>query len=192
MIGKIEQLAAIKPFDALTAPEREFVLSEISRESYEQIRVVILAAPTLDQGQEPPLDLRTDLLRHMKTIAPASRPVWARPLPAWQAAAAVLLALALMWFWKIDSVREVPVQVVQVQRDTVFVPAIEWKERVVVREKVVYRVREIAQPVASLLPETEPPRSPETDFPDYEFPTTPVGTSLGSEPALLDFFVKIK
>lgn len=188
----IEQLAAQKPFDALTEEERAVVLSTVSRETYEQIRVILEAAPALDGGLEPPIALRETLIRHMKTNAPAARPLWLRPVPAWQAAAAMMLVAAALVFWlKKDGVRAAQAPVVLVQRDTVVLTQTEWKERIIVREKVVFKEKKTAGPLAST-DNTSPQTLPEADFSNYEFPTGPVGTSLGNEPELLDFFVKIQ
>lgn len=192
MNDSIEQLAAQKPFDALSAAERALVLAEMSRESYEQIRVIILAAPALDAGLEPPLALRGKLLARMTAGAPARPPLWARPVPVWQAAAVLLVALAMVGLWKKETVREVSVPFVQVRVDTVFVPKIEWKERVVVREKLIYREKTPAAPIAVVPKSTGTPLSETPEFPGYDMPAAPVGTSLGNEPGLLDFFVEIK
>lgn len=192
MNDNIEQLAAQKPFDALTAAEREIVLPVVSRESYEQTRAIILAAPALDAGLEPPLALRDALIRHMKTTVPARRPVWARAIPVWQAAAAllgiVLLAGLLQW----DAVGKMPAPVVQLRIDTVYVPKIEWKERVLIREKVVYHPPQTSAPAIAQAPPKGIPLSETPDFPGSEPPDGPVGASLGSQPELLDFFVKIR
>lgn len=188
----IEQLAAQKPFDALTAEEREIVLPVMSRESYEQTRAIILAAPALDAGLEPPLALRDALIRHMKTIAPARRPVWARPIPVWQAAAALLGAVILAGLLQWDATGKMPAPVVELRIDTVYVPTIEWKERVLIREKIVYQLPKTSPPAAAPDPPKGIPLSETPDFPGSEPPASPIGASLGSQPELLDFFAKIR
>lgn len=188
----IEQLALLKSFGELSQTERVAVLEEMSPEHYEQLRAVLLAAPSLDAGPLPSSALRARLLHRMSAKTQPS--VLSRKVPVWQAAAALALAVAVVWMLKVPVVREVEVAapVAQTRTDKIYKEKIVWKERWTVREKVVYRDRPVVPEIAqAVLP--VPSGTPEpVDFPPEDLSVPPTGTSLGNEPALMDFFVQIK
>lgn len=186
----IEQFALLKSFGELSQTERAAVLEEMSPEHYEQLRAVMLAAPSLDAGPLPSSALRTRLLHRMSAKTQSS--MLSRKVPLWQAAAALALAVAAVWMLKIPVVREMAAPVAQTHTDTIYREKIVWKERWAVREKVVYRERPVVPEIAqAVLP--VPSGAPEpVDFPPENLSVPPTGTSLGNEPALMDFFVQIK
>ena len=187
----IENLARQKSFEAPSPEERAVVLSEMPREAYERLRAALRAAPALDADVQPPPALRRRLLARM---APPARPraFLRRSVPLWQAAAAVLAAAALAGFMKKTDPPATGLPVVELRTDTVFLQKIEWKERIVVRERVVFREKPPV-PVVAFLPEkTDAAGGAIPEVPIIQFPAAPLGTSLGSEPGLLDFFVQIK
>jgi hypothetical protein len=173
----IENLALEKSFEQLCEAERAEVLAEMSPEAYNQLHTLLHIAPDLDQGPGPDASLRARLLTHM---AGARVTAGRRPyrLPLWQVAAAVALAVAATLFFHKPVIREIPVEVVLIQTDTVYIEKPQWQERVVWREKVVYR----DQPVATM-------PMPTADSTPVIF--TP-GTSLEKEPALMQFFVQVR
>ena len=189
----IEQLALQKSFADLDPDEREAVLAVVSPETYEQTRAILLAAPALDEEQGPPLALRDRLTARMaaearRTQAPGGL---RRPVPLWQAAAALLAGVALTaWFRPGPSVvvQELPVRIVETRTDTVTIRQVQWKERVVVQEKVVFRDTP-GLPVAASMPEASPALPEPVPF---QPAGDQIGTSLANEPALLDFFIQVK
>lgn len=189
----IEQLALQKSFADLDPDEREAVLAVVSPETYEQTRAILLAAPALDEEQGPPLALRDRLTARMaaearRTQAPGGL---RRPVPLWQAAAALLAGVALTaWFRPGPSVvvQELPVRIVETRTDTVTIRQVQWKERVVVQEKVVFRDTP-GLPVAASMPEASPALPEPVPFQPVG---DQIGTSLANEPALLDFFIQVK
>ncbi len=190
----IEQLARQKSFAELDPDEREAVLAVVSPETYEQTRAILLAAPRLDEAQGPPPALRDRLTAQMAAEArrsQASRGLH-RSIPLWQAAAALLAGVALTAWLRpapaVVVVQQVPERIVETRTDTVFVREVQWKERIVVREKVVFRDAPAAA-VAVLAPQASPALPAVAPFQAAE---TPLGTSLASEPALLDFFIQVK
>lgn len=182
----IEQLASRKSFEALSPAERAAVLAEMPREQYEQIRAILLAAPALDAGPPPSPALRARLQERMRAQAAPDR-WWNRRAPIWQSAAITLLALACLWFWKANRVREQIRPVVQVQTDTV------WKEKIVYRYLPAGRAKPLSRirPVAAV-----PPQQPDClPLPGLvpELPALPAGgTALSNDPGLLDFFVQTR
>jgi len=189
----IEQLARQKSFAELDPDEREAVLAILSPETYEQTRAILLAAPRLDEAQGPPLALRDRLTAQMAAEARRSQAPRGlhRSIPLWQAAAALLAGVALTAWLRpapVVVVQQVPERIVETRTDTVFVREVQWKERIVVREKVVFRDAPAAA-VAVLAPQAFPALPAIAPFQAAE---TPLGTSLASEPALLDFFIQVK
>lgn len=175
MNERIEKLALEKSFAQLDDAERAEVLAEMSPEAYRQLHALLRAAPALDPGPGPAATLRARLLTHIAGAA-AGRPP--HRIPLWQAAAAVALAVAATLFFQKPVVREVLVEVVQRQADTVYIEKPLWHERVVWREKVVYRDRPVALA----------PAPPADSIPVIFTP----GASLEKEPALMQFFVQVR
>ena len=186
-----ENLAARKSFSELSQTEREAVLAGMSREAYEHLRAILLAAPALDAGPPPPPELRDRLLARMQAPAPSRRParMLTMRLPVWQAAAMAIAVAAAVWLLKAQNVRHVIVPVTEIRTDTLYREKIVWKERVVVREKTVFREAPAAAAFASektALRDAVPEEIPAPTF--AEPPAT--GTSLKDEPVLMDFFVQ--
>lgn len=188
----IEYLAARKPFSKLTNAEREAVCELMSREAYEHLRAILLLAPALDEGPPPPAALRDRLLARM-SAAPGPRGLgraMSLHIPAWQAAAAFLFAMAAVWFLKKEQVRTIVTPVVQIQTDTLYREKIVWKERIVLHEKTVYRNSPV---VKAAVPEASSKKeSIAEEIPAGAFTVPGAGTSLKDEPALMDFFVQTK
>ncbi len=188
----IENLATRKSFSELSAAEREAVLTEMSRDAYEHLRAILLAAPALDAGPPPRAALRERLLARM----PAQRPsrglagALTLRLPVWQAAAALAIVVAAVWMLKAQNARQIIAPVTEVRTDTLYREKIVWKERVVVREKTVFRERPavmVSAPGTPIFRECAP-----AEIPVPVFTEPAVGTSLKDEPALMDFFVQTK
>ena len=177
MNERIENLVLEKSFAQLSETERAEVLAGMSPEVYEQLHALLRTAPALDTGPGPDATLRARLLMHMAGAAVTARH---RPyrIPLWQAAAAVAMAVSAILSFQKPAIREVPVEVVRLQADTVYIEKPMWRERVVWREKVIYRDRPVA-----LVP-ANPPDS-------TRILITP-GTSLEKEPGLMQFFVQVR
>lgn len=196
----IEQLAVQKSFAELNPDERAAVLCEMTSEYYDQIRVILLAAPVLDKDQEPPLALRQRLLERLPARAPAG--FRQKPAPLWAALSMVLVAAllsALVTAWLLQkgpaNIRPDTAPVAAAFRvdtllrvDTLYLPRIEWRERIVWRERVVYRTAEAAQPVAESM---FPPLFPSADTTRLNLPEQRTGTSLANQPELMEFFIKV-
>lgn len=191
MYDYLENLARRKSFDALDAEERARVLAEMPREAYEQLRAILLAAPALDAGIQAPAALRERILAGMPR--PSPRPAFfQRRVPLWQAAAAAtVLLLAAAVCRKPDRADNGHAPVVQVRTDTVYVEKTVWKERLVWRERVI-RVKTISAAPVSVPVQVDTVRRVALNMSLPVFPNAAAGTSLGNEPALLDFFVRIK
>ena len=78
MNERIENLTRSKPFSELSFEEREWVLAEMSAETYDQMHKVLMSAANLHADTQPPAYLRARL---MKQVRPATR-----HFPVWQAA----------------------------------------------------------------------------------------------------------
>jgi hypothetical protein len=186
MEDKIESLALEKNFAALSPAERALVLAEMPQAEFEHLRAVLLAARHLEARALPPAALRERLLEKMamQTNPGLLRRTLAVRLPAWQAAAALVLGVAAVWFLKKENLREKFVTQTQLRTDTIFVEKTCWRERVQWRERVVFREKPAAAPMVFL--------SEKIDSQGVRFELAPphVGTSLGDAPELLDFFTQ--
>jgi len=187
----ITHLVQEKSFEQLNSEEREQVLAAMSEAEYTRLRAVLLTAPALDAEVMPPTRLRAALLQQFMQQAPPPEPrqAWLnRPIPLWQAAAAVLLVVGAFLFIRPERSIEAPPAVVQtvIRADTVFQERIVWKERVVVRYKTVSQTN--VPPIA--LEVFWPLRdSVSTSSPNEE--SEPVsGVSIARQPELLRFFTQ--
>ena len=196
---EIATLAAEKSFAELDTREREMVLSVTTEAAYEQMHRLLRNAASLDARAAPPHALAARLHQHMAEYrpTPAKQPFLRRlsaiRVPAWQAAAAVLFALAIGQWRKTEAPDVVvPAPLVQtiVRTDTVFFEKIKWKERIVFRKSASPMpagqenispgfAAEIPQPVPAthFLP---------TSTPEY----SASGTPIGEQPELLQFFTQ--
>ncbi|MCC6462032.1 MAG: hypothetical protein IT260_16275 [Saprospiraceae bacterium] len=192
MNDAIAQLARQNNFAQLDPAQRARVLEYMSAEEFDQLRHLLLSAAQLDAGPGPSAALQARLSARM-----AGRPgLLSRPIPAWQAAAAVVLAVgaAAGWFKTPEAPAPAP-PLVEYRTDTLYREKIVWKDRVVLREKIVLReVPAPATPAAPLVPVSAPMADRMRPEPvlSLEFAEPQQGSSLGNEPALLDFLVQIK
>ena len=189
----ITQLAQEKDFAALSPAERAQVLAEMSREDYDQLRKVLRTSRDMDAQAHPPAALRARLMDRMtaQNPSPINRILSAK-VPVWQAAAALLLAVAAVAMLKKDVVVEKAITHWQVRVDTVFQERVVWRDRVVVWEKVVFREKTPEQPMA-LIPENKDSQLVVPNYPEVEWTVTPrLGTSLGDTPELMSFFTQGK
>lgn len=182
----IEKLALGKAFDELTDAERAAVLEAIPAEVYERMRAILLRAAALDPGPPPPASLREKLLARMAATPP---PGQRGRVPLWQAAAAVLLTAAAVWFWKPSTPCGDPAPVAQGRTDTVFVEKIVWKIPAGAVKKASSRA---AHTPLAVQTERKTPALPEPTLPAGNFNAPAAGNSLGNEPELIDFFVQLK
>lgn len=200
----IENLAREKSFAALSADERQAVLSELSPGEYEQLRALLQAARRMDAALPAPPDLKSKLARQMAAAAQRERlrgqvfGLVGRRIPAWQAAAAALLGMAAVHFLQPAPPplpAETVVQIVE-KRDTI------WAERTRWRERIAWRERPAATERASTLPDAAPQcwaqspslplflETPAVPVADSAF--APLGSPLSDSPELLDFFVRVE
>lgn len=191
---EIESLAATRPFAELDPQERAAVLVEMSSAEYDRLHVLLCTARSLDATVAPPPELGIRLQASMSAVGHKQKPglrLLHLRLPAWQAAAAVVLALVAGYFCRGEkpvAEPQVSVQTV-VQHDTVFQERRVWKERVVVRWR---NVEQADQKPLVVAPEQDEGVltgiSPEPVL--LESPAVSVGVPLGQQPELLQFFTR--
>jgi hypothetical protein len=189
MNEKIEQLAREKDFAALSAAERNLVLEEIPESAYTQLRAVLLSARSLDSDRLPSEQLRNTLLAKMARQSKPTRVsrIWTARMPVWQAAAAVLMGIALVSSWRKEVVQERIVTNIEVRTDTVFQEKTIWRERIVWKEKQVVQEKQAPEPIALTL-DKQPYTPDEIVIPQTDLFAPHVGTSLGDAPELMRFF----
>ena len=177
MENDIFELTANAPFDELTPDVKKQVLAVMTEMEYQYAQAAIRTAPLLDAEVAPPPGLRAALLAKMGTITPEipiSRPTpwYQKPLPFWQAAAAVvaLAGAVAVWPKAPTPAPEVRTQTI-VRTDTVYQDRIVWKERMVTRKVFVREA--VASPVHQ----------------DTAVPVS-VGRSIAAQPELLQFFTR--
>jgi hypothetical protein len=131
MNERMEALLASKSFAELTAEERYFVTETLSEKEYERMHFLAKNAPPILKATPPPNPaIRGQLLaamRQMKTEpAPAKRPgaitrLLTTRIPAWQAAAAIAVLLAVHFLLPEKTKLEVRTETEYVYRtDTIF------------------------------------------------------------------------
>ncbi len=192
MNEKIEQLAQAKRFcctQCRGAHPRARRNARISL--YEHLApAVLLTARQLDSEAMPPPALKDRLLRQLTAQPQPSRLhrfLHIHPVPAWQAAAAVLLGFSLVALRPTEKVIEHTQTVWQTRTDTVYSEKTQWRERVVWKEKVVFQT---SPPVADTLLEKLDNQYVVPNFEAYDMSNQAVGTSLGDTPELMDFFTQ--
>jgi len=190
MLENIADLARIKPFAALDAAERRIVLSEMSETEYQELHRAMSFFKNSDADVVPPAGLKNNLVEHFarehgRRQHGFSGPLFRRPIPLWRAAAAVCLAIFGTWLLtKTNGSLAVGVPVSQtiVRIDTVWKTEIRWRERVVVqREK---RPADIP----SLIEAGSAERTPLRVVVSENWSAPVVGTPIGDQQELLDFF----
>ncbi len=190
MLENIADLARIKPFAALDAAERRIVLSEMSETEYQELHRAMSFFKNSDADVVPPAALKNSLIEHFarehgRRQHGFSGPLFRRPIPLWRAAAAV--CLAIFGTWLLTKTNDspavgVPVSQTIVRTDTVWKTEIRWRERVVVqREK---RPADIPPLIETGSAERTPPRVVVSE--NWSAPV--VGTPIGDQQELLDFF----
>lgn len=186
-----EQLALQKDFASLNPAERALVLAEMPQEEFEQLRKLLLTTQRMDSGVEPPAHLRAGL---MAKFSEQSKPSGIRRLitariPIWQAAAALMLGIAVVSLMKKEVVVEKTVTAWQLRVDTVFQEKTLWRERLIVKNRVVFQEKLPAPPMA-FSSEKVDTQSFTPNFQPGELSDTHIGTSLGDTPELMDFFTQ--
>jgi hypothetical protein len=186
-----EQLASQKDFNALSATERRHVLTEMSQMEYDHLRKVLLATQQLETTALPPAHLRTKLLARMSAQPKPSvfRRLLTTPIPMWQAAAILMLGIATVAMNKETIVVEKNTTAWQWRVDTVFQEKVLWRDRIVLKSKIVYREKPLVPPMASA-PAKMDSLGAIPDFQANELSDTPIGTSLGDTPELMEFFTQ--
>ena len=196
----IESLAREKDFLQLTADERTAVLSEMTEEEYEQLRLTISTLRSMDADARPSPQLRERLLRHMAEGAQPRLPWHRQPVQMWQAAAAALLvgvAVAACFFPTKSQQPEEPLVVnrteITVQHDTVWLTKWAYRNRVVYLRQPESSEKEpfVSPPQAFVkMPSAQQDAASPNPLPSAEFslPTTqPTGTPLSALPELMQF-----
>ncbi len=191
MNEKIESLAFEKDFAALSQMERAMVLAEMPQEEFEQLRRILLAARGMDTAAMPPARLRAQLLDKMAAQPKPDllRRAFATRIPLWLAMVVLLLATALVWRVKKETVQEKIVTKIQVQTDTIWQDKILWREKVVWRDRVIFKEKPNASPVA-IEPQALDSQNIRLEFLQPEFTAPHIGTSLGDTPELMGFFTQ--
>ena len=185
MNDRIESLLRHKPADQLTTAERAEVLEEMSLQEYDLLYRTRTALQSLDADAAPPPRLREALLaqgRKSGAFAPKTRAGWRAVSGAVAVAVAVAVAGAVAvgaWQWIAGQpAREIFVEKVVVQRDTIFRTDTLW----ITRTEVRYRERAVAarSPVAAT-----DINNLEKQPADRDSSTT--GTTIADMPALMEF-----
>lgn len=191
MDEKIELLALEKPFAALSAEERLWVLSEMSQAEFEHLRSVLLTARQMDAEVLPSARLKTQLMARMHTppVPTGLRRIALAKMPVWLAAAMLLLAVIWSIFPQKELVQATVITEIQHHTDTIWLEKTVWQTRVVVREKIVCPEKTNSSPLA-VLPQTL--HLPVIDSGQLrpEFSQPRVGSSLGDTPELMQFFTQ--
>ena len=196
----IASLATRKSFAELDSEEQQQVLTEMTAYTYDQLHLILCSARSLEADVAPPPGLA---LRLQERMAQKNRPA-ARErniariihfrIPVWQAAAALLVVFALARFWKTPDARPVPAAtVVQtiVKTDTILLEKVQWKERIVFRERSASAFSTPVKP--QIIQEKE--ESLSTFFenkPTSEIvlETSVQGLPIGEQPELFQFFTQ--
>lgn len=194
----IESLARQKDFFQLTAAERTAVLSEVTEEEYEQLRLMLSTLRGMDAEARPSPQLRERLLRHMAEAGQPRLPWHRRPVPMWQAAAAALLvgvAVAACFFPKKSPHPVEPLVLtrteVRVEHDTVWLTKWAYRDRVVYRRlpETAAEKRPVEPPQAFLKMPLPADTAAAGSFSSVRFalPAPPTGTPMSALPELMQF-----
>jgi hypothetical protein len=196
----ITSFAAQKAFAELDPEQRAQVLAEMPSEEYDRLHTLLRAARSLDADVAPPPALGERLRARMASQTKSGGPAFPLRLlqfrlPAWQAAAAIVLALLAGRFFSADQTVEAPQIVVEtrVVHDTIFQEKTIWKERLVLRWRT--------EPMAATMPdsiqldvapmENDPLLLAQPARPmDLESNPASVGVRLSEQPELLQFFTR--
>lgn len=192
MDEKIELLAMEKPFEALSAEERLWVLAEMSQAEFDHLRSVLLTARQMDAGVLPPARLKADLLRSMgaqPNPATGMRKLLTAKMPIWAAAAALFIGVMVASRLTQHPIQEKIVQVVQLQTDTIWLDKIVWRERILIREKIVCPEKSTPEPLA-IVPQMPKNQALEPVQIQAEFTLPKVGSALSDTPELMQFFTQ--
>lgn len=128
----IVDLARRKHFESLDAGEKAQVLAEMNREEYNRLRQVLLAAPRLDDGVNPPDALRARILARAQP-----RASWYRArVPLWLVAAALALGLVAGNFMGRKQPLERTITVERLRVDTVWQEKVLWRDREGIRREI--------------------------------------------------------
>lgn len=196
----IATLAALKSFEELNDQEKVWVLDEMTADAYGQLHLVLFNARSLEANVTPPQRLALRLQEHMaQKNRPAAPERYITRLlrlrvQVWQAAAAILLAFAIgQTTEKSDNQPITPPIMVQtiVKTDTVLLEKIQWKDRVVLRER----------PVSATMTKINPPGILQTDATvsipfennaarEVAWETSVQGSPIGEQPELFQFFTQ--
>lgn len=189
MPTQIEQLASQKNFQELSPAECALVLAEMPQEAYEQLHQLLQASRQLETASVPPARLRTHLMAAMaeKATPTGVQRFLKTRVPVWQASAVLILGVATAMLFKREVVVEKTVTSWLTRVDTVTLEKVVWRDRIVVKNKVVYREKTLAVPMATATQLIEN----QINVPDFNTETIKqphIGTSLGDTPELMGFF----
>jgi hypothetical protein len=193
-------LAAEKSFDQLDPLEKERVLAAMSPETFHRMHRMLRNAAALDADVAPPPALAERLQQRMPERPPAAPhiPLLRRlahlRIPAWQAAAAVLLLFAMGRFWKTQdgSISAAPVVSVRTvtRTDTVFLEKTRWKTRIIFQESASRMPAEQENRVADYAGKIPDPASAPPSLPDAPPEYSASGSPIGEQPELTRFFTQ--
>lgn len=200
---EIRTLAITQKFSDLNEQERIMVLSVMTKDDYEQLHLLLRSVRSLDADVMPPLNLATRLQEQMARNANQTPEklflvrLLDLKIPVWQAAATLLLVLAAMQFLKtpVTTPPAIPSVVhTVVKKDTVLLEKIQWKERIVWREKpagLPYTSTAVP-PLESSIEDMDQAFAPKINTAPQEMmeESTKKGMPMSEQPELLQFFTQ--
>ncbi len=187
MNEKIAILASSKKFEALDKQETALVLSEMTESEYRKLSAVLCALPLLDADVVPPPRLKAALMAQFDPESIVPEPPSKRwhqyAVTLWQAAAAVLGAVLITSWWCTNPRFTSPAAAhVIVQKDTVWVEKIVWKERVVIKT--------IALPAAPIPVTVDMVQHDSMPEKSKKIPSSGSSIPIAAQPELLQFFTR--
>lgn len=152
---KLEELLSSKPFDKLTASEKELVLSELeSEEQYEAMRKIgiTLAKKTADLSPDPQI-----LISLQRRMGDGKKASVIYEMLSWQAPAYMTVLLigvfsAVTWFISKEQEGITTLPITLVKTDTVYLAS---KPDTVFREKIIYRYPKLKTSTLQRVTKTE-------------------------------------
>ncbi len=125
-MNKLEHLLLNKDFQTLSSEEREWVLQHMSEQEYRHIRSTEQRVKKYLNKVSPSLNpaIKNKVLDQFRSSRKTALvPLWQRPIPLWQATAALVVSLLLFsWFIPLKETKR-PEVVVEYVRDTIYIPA---------------------------------------------------------------------
>lgn len=199
MFVNMENIASLVEkglFETLSSAEQQQVLAQMTAARFDQLHQALQQARTLDAEVTPPADLGLRLQQRMATLIHHAPQVsffhrlasWR--MPVWQAAAAAaMLVFAVYKYGNTETVVPAPPLVqTLIKTDTVFLEKVQWKERIVWRE----RPEKVTEPAANPAVATVATHAvfPENRLPELPLEISSAGAPIGAQPELLQFFTQ--